>query len=156
MENYFENEIKLIESELTNLKQSKIRSAGAIAISKQNVAVSADLQYEDSGGAYGSAYAIKVYEIATSSPAIIMPTLSWYSSDIEKPAILTEYSARKIDIYQAILDNGNCAVVLYFNGTNDSSTSDAAKVQAGETVTISVELTVACTENFTITENTIW
>ena len=49
-----------------------------------------------------------------------------------------------------ILPTGNFGVSLYFIGTENGPDSDAARVKNGETITVSVNLTVTCTDNFTL------
>jgi hypothetical protein len=150
MEQYFDNEIKNMERELLYLKTASQKSASAIKTISKTVSVSANLEYQDISWPTGSARANKWYKVTTSDDAIIIPTLSWYHGDVTQAADI-EYVTRKIQMATGIID-GNFTIGLYFVGTEKGDNSDAARTKRGETVTVTVDLTVLCTQDFQIQE----
>lgn len=153
MDNYFDREIEYLENELTNLKTAAQKSAGAIKTTSKTISVSVNLKYEDISYPTGSARAAKYYEVITDKDAIIIPTLSWYFGDVMEGANVY-FVTREIRMRTGLRQNGNFAFELYFIGTEQGNNSDAARTKRGETVTVSVNLTVLCTQNFTLQEFT--
>lgn len=149
MDNYFNHELNYLKKELTRLKTAAQKSASSAKLVKQTVNVSTNLVWEDISYPYGSARATAVYEVIPNSDSIIVPTLDWYFGDITKSYEITQ-STREIQMSTFILPTGNFGVYLYFIGTEDGPNSDAARAKNGETITVSVNLTVTCTDNFTL------
>lgn len=151
MDDYFNREFDFLERELTQLKTSSQRSASAVSTVIKTVNVSVNLQYEDISYPTGSARALVYYEVDTDEDVIIMPTLSWYYGDITQAANVF-FTTRRIDMDSGWLTPSNkYGIALYFIGTEQGDNSDAARTKRGETVTVSVDLTVLCTQDFTLT-----
>lgn len=149
MDNYFNRELNYLKKELTALKTAGQKSASSAKLVKQTVSVSTNLVWEDISYPYGSARSDVLYEITPNSDAIIIYTLDWYFGDITKSYDIYQ-STREIQVKQLVLPNGKPGVELYFIGTEDGPNSDAARAKNGETITVSVNLTVTCTDNFSI------
>lgn len=149
MDNYFNRELNYLKKELTRLKTAGQKSASSAKLVKQTVNVSTNLVWEDISDPYGSARSWVIYEITPNSDSIIVATLNWYYDDINS-SYLTTQSTREIQLKQVILPNGKPGVQLYFIGTENGPDSDAARAKNGETITVSVNLTVTCTDNFTL------
>lgn len=149
MDNYFNRELNYLKKELTRLKTAGQKSASSAKLVKQTVNVSTNLVWEDISYPYGSARATAVYEVIPNSDSIIVPTLDWYFGDINQ-SYNVYYTTRKIQMDTFILPTGNYGVYLYFIGTENGPDSDAARAKNGETITVSVNLTVTCTDNFTL------
>lgn len=146
MNDYFEREIIHLEKELTNLKTSAQRSGGIVKTVSKTVAITVQLQWEDISWPNGSARAETFYEVVTDKDAIIIPTLSWYDEDVFEPLFGTK---REIQVTRGFLNNGNYGIYLYFIGSEQGDNSDAARTKRGETVNVSVDLTVVSTQDFT-------
>lgn len=149
MDNYFNRELNYLKKELTALKTAGQKSASSAKLVKQTVSISTNLVWEDLSDPYGSARSWVIYEITPNSDSIIVATLNWYYDDINS-SYLTTQSTREIQLKQVILPNGKPGVQLYFIGTENGPNSDAARAKNGETITVSVNLTVTCTDNFTL------
>lgn len=149
MDNYFNRELNYLKKELTRLKTAGQKSASSASLVKQTVSISTNLVWEDLSDPYGSARSWVIYEITPNSDSIIVATLNWYYDDINS-SYLTTQSTREIQLKQVILPNGKPGVQLYFIGTENGPDSDAARAKNGETITVSVNLTVTCTDNFTL------
>ena len=149
MENYFNHELNYLKKELTRLKTAAQKSASSAKLVKQTVNVSTNLVWEDISYPYGSARSDVLYEITPNSDSIIVCTLDWYFGDITKSYDIYQ-STREIQVKQLVLPNGKPGIELYFIGTEDGPNSDAARAKNGETITVSVNLTVTCTDNFTL------
>lgn len=149
MENYFDHELNYLKKELTRLKTANQKSASSAKLVKQTVNVSTNLVWEDISDPYGSARSDVVYEIIPNSDSIVICTLDWYFGDINQ-SYNVYYTTRQIKAKQLVLPNGNQGIELYFIGTENGPNSDAARAKNGETITVSVNLTVTCTDNFTL------
>lgn len=149
MDNYFNHELNYLKKELTRLKTAAQKSASSAKLVKQTVNVSTNLVWEDISYPYGSARSDVLYEITPNSDSIIIYTLDWYFGDITKSYDIYQ-STREIQVKQLVLPNGKPGIELYFIGTEDGPNSDAARAKNGETITVSVNLTVTCTDNFSI------
>ena len=149
MENYFNHELNYLKKELTRLKTATQKSASSAKLVKQTVNVSTNLVWEDISYPYGSARSDVLYEIVPNTDSIIICTLDWYYGDITKSYDIYQ-STREIRVKQLVLPNGKPGIELYFIGTEDGPNSDAARAKNGETITVSVNLTVTCTDNFSI------
>lgn len=152
MQNYFENEVKNVERELLWLKTSGQKSASAIDTASEKISLNVNLEYQEISYLTGSARASKWYRVRTDDDAIIVPTLSWYYGDISQAAN-PEFTTREIQMSTGIM-NGVFVIGLYFIGTEKGDNSDAARVKRGETVTVSVDLNIVCTSEFTVEEFT--
>lgn len=149
MENYFNHELNYLKKELTRLKTATQKSASSAKLVKQTVNVSTNLVWEDISYPYGSARSDVLYEIVPNTDSIIICTLDWYYGDITKSYDIYQ-TTREIRVKQLVLPNGKPGIELYFIGTEDGPNSDAARAKNGETITVSVNLTVTCTDNFTL------
>ena len=149
MENYFDHELNYLKKELTRLKTAGQKSASSAKLVKQTVNVSTNLVWEDLSDPYGSARSDVVYEIIPNSDSIVICTLDWYFGDINS-SYITNQATREIQMGTFILPTGNYGVYLYFVGTENGPDSDAARAKNGETITVNVNLTVTCTDNFTL------
>lgn len=149
MDNYFDREFNSLEKELLRLKTSAQKSAGVMKTISKTVNVTVNLQYKDYSYPTGSARADAFYEVVTDADAIVIPTLDWYYGDINQSASL-DNSTRRIMVWWGFRPNGNIGIHLYFIGTEPGDNSDAARTKRGETVTVSVNLTVLCTQDFVI------
>lgn len=149
MDNYFNHELNYLKKELTRLKTAAQKSASSAKLVKQTINVSTNLVWEDISYPYGSARSDVLYEITPNSDSIIIYTLDWYFGDITKSYDIYQ-STREIQVKQLVLPNGKPGIELYFIGTEDGPNSDAARAKNGETITVSVNLTVTCTDNFSI------
>lgn len=149
MDNYFNRELNYLKKELTRLKTAGQKSASSAKLVKQIVNISVNLAWEDISYPYGSARATAVYEVIPNSDSIIVPTLDWYFGDING-SYTTDQTTRQIQMSTFILPTGNYGVYLYFIGTENGPDSDAARAKNGETITVSVNLTITCTDNFTV------
>lgn len=148
MDDYFNREFTFLEKELVRLKTSAQKSAGSVKMLSKTVTVSVDLVFEDTGvlpRTRASAY----YEVITDNDAIIIPTLDWYNGDITKAAAVG-FTTRKITMATGILRSGNFGIKLYFTGSEGDANSDGERAKRGETITISVNLTVSASQDFTI------
>lgn len=149
MDNYFDSEIKNIKREITDLKTASQKSAATAPMVTKTVNVSTNLEYKDISYPWGSARSTVRYEVQTDYDEIIIPTLDWYFGDISKSG-MTGQPTREIQLNIRVATNGKIIVELYFIGTEDGANSDAQKVKNGETVTVSVNLTVKCTNDFNL------
>ena len=149
MDSYFNHELDYLKKELTRLKTAAQKSSRSATLVKQTVNISTNLVWEDISDPYGSARSDVLYEITPNSDSIIVCTLDWYFGDING-SYTTNQTTREIQLHQIVLPNGKPGVELYFIGTEDGPNSDAARAKNGETITVSVNLTVTCTDNFSI------
>lgn len=149
MDNYFDQEIKSMEREITDLKTASQKSAATAPMVTKTVNVSTNLEYEDISYPWGSARSTVRYEVQTDYDEIIVPTLDWYFGDITQSG-QTDQPTREIQLNTRIATNGKIIVELYFIGTENGANSDAQRVKNGETVTVSVNLTVRCTNDFNL------
>ena len=155
MNNYFDTELLYLDKELTYLKTSMPRSASLVVTTSQTLHLDARLEIGTKPYQGDPDVAVRVYnyEIVTEENALIIPTLDWYYDDIsqawrEPPTIYARY----IDMVEVILPNGNPGLRLTVFGTNVGTNNDAERVAAGQNVTISFNLTVRCSHEFTIRE----
>lgn len=154
MQEYFEREISSMERELRYLKTCAQRSAGSMVVASQTLNLSVPLQYIHNPPLNDQARASKWFEIITSKDELIVPTLSWYFQDLSQ-ASSTIFTTRVIQLWTGILPNGNYGVNLYFIGSEVGVNNDAERLKNGETIEISVDLTVRCTGDFEIREYAI-
>lgn len=149
MDNYFNRELDYLKKELTRIKTNSQKSSSSATLVKQTVNVSTNLVWENISDPYGSARSDVIYEIIPNSDSIVVCTLDWYFGDING-SYTTDQTTREIQVHQFVLSNGHPAIELYFIGTENGPNSDAARARNGETITVSVNLTVTSTDNFTI------
>jgi len=150
MNNYFDRELLALEKELLWLKTSSQKSSSLVETTSQTIPISVNLEL-GTGSSDPFAVAVLYYEIVASQDALIIPTLDWYYADITQAwRVLPTVYARYIDMKQIILPNGNNGIKFTVFGTNMGANNDAHRVAAGETITISFNLTVRCTTNFTL------
>lgn len=155
MNDYFNTELLYLNKEITRLKTSAQRSAALLVTTSQTVRIDANLELGTGIDVGGPQVAVKTfnYEIVTESNAIITSTLDWYYADISQAWRQPPYVyARYIDMAEVVLPNGNAGIRLSIYGTNVGVNNDAERVAGGQTVTVTVNLTVRCSDNFIIRE----
>ena len=81
MQNYFDNELKNIERELTQLKTGMVKSAGVIESISKTVNISVPLELSGSGL---TASGEKNYRVYIEKASIVLVTLDWYHEDVTK------------------------------------------------------------------------
>ena len=143
MDNYFDSEIKRLNDEITWLKTSGQRSALVIPTVSKTVTKQIKFEYLDSGYTFGGAY----FTVTSEHYAVVMATLDQYYSDITLNDHHSNNSrSAKIILYKPYPNTTSMTINCIGNQT------DYNKVLNGETVTMTVKLTIRCTSNFTIEE----
>lgn len=152
MDNYFDNEIKQLQKEIINLKTSGTKSAEIVETISQTIPISMQLSLGQSSTPPG-AVAQKYFEIETDDNALVMITLDHYYDDINEAwQVLPKVTARYFDMTRFEFQNGNIGVRLIAYGTNTGADNDAEKISGGQVVTMSCNMTVRCTTNFSLRE----
>lgn len=142
MQNYFDREILFTERELTALKTSMQKSAGEIVTTSDSVDLNIPLSLDSmQSQAEGSV----AYKITPSSVAMIFPTLNWYYSDITK-AHDTPRTTREASCVLGRLSNGTYVANISVIGTQ----ADVDALKGGSSVSVSIKLTVICSDTFTM------
>lgn len=144
MDNYFDREIKHIKREILGLKQSQQKSAATVPTSVKTASISLDLEIIDSGDPRATIH----YKVETPSRALVFATLDKYYDDITlndhrwnpdtRVARLSVQKASKLVYY----------ISITFIGTGQ----DYVTIRDGGKVTMSRNLTVRCTDTFTMTK----
>lgn len=141
MEEPFSKEIKEIKEELTQLKTAKQTSAGAITTVAHsiNVPISLSLSNPDLASGYA------VVRVSTTSDEMIMATLDSYYGDITQ---FTNFPAttRSVLILTEYRQSGVVIIELIATG----NASDRSTLSGGGSVTITKQLTVRSTGEFTM------
>lgn len=143
MDNYLDREIKQMNREILALKTSAQKSAGIVPTVMQTFGVTLQLQVDSTTPLTCSGMA--EYLITTESDAIIMVTLDKYSDDITKESY-SPRTTRGYDYLLSKLNNGKTSLIISVYGTYD----DAVAIQGGGSVSLSSQVTVRSTSNFTI------
>ena len=153
MEQYFEQQLKEVKRELTRLKTAVQKSSTVMTLAQKTITLNIPLSWRSAYGyTYGRADAEKYYKFTSSTSALFFPTLSWYAGNISQAWSVLPHTTRTITMTRTILPDGSNGIRLQFIGTDNDENSDAAKAKDGQTVTVSVDLTVTCTNDFTIEE----
>lgn len=146
MDGYFEKEFMALEKELTYLKTSAQRSSGTITTISKTIQVNVNLVNYDTF-CRGEAY----YIIKPEADSIVNITLDWYFQDVAKEWEVPRVS-RSIRFRKIALPDNTIGVQIYAAGTTWSldDNDDLSRLKRGESVIISANMTVQCTNNFTI------
>lgn len=139
MDDYFNRELRQINREITRLKTSGQKSGGIVPTVATTINVTEQLQLIGLSTAYAEAY----YKIRTNSTALVMTSLDKYYDDIFN---IFNHGTRSYDCYLHRRSNGDIIMIVYFSGNQD----DARTLWEGGSVSMSTEVTVRCTDNFTI------
>lgn len=149
MNNFFEREVLSLERELLWLKTCAQRSSGVVETVTKTVAVSVPLSMNTQ---QTSCSGVVYYVVEPESTAIIIPTLDWYCSGSNWDVGRTPSIVRTAGVVERTLGNGRRRIAVSVSGTNFSTdaSDDLSRLRRGETVSVSVNLTVRASDNFTI------
>lgn len=141
MENYFDNEIKNMKRELTQLKTAAQTSAGTVPTVSHSLSISMPLHLANPYLAKGNAYV----RVSATSDTILMVTLDSYFDDITKTM---DFPATTRRTYMIMDYKGNGETLIYIDFTGNAS--DRSTLSGGGSVTVTKQLTVRATEEFTM------
>lgn len=140
MQDYFDNEIKYLDKELTRLKTSMTKSSGSILTVVKSVNFSISLE---STGFLRPSGTTK-FILHTDENALFHVTLDSYYDDVMKELDGRYLTRQK---YPIIANRfGNIRIDVRGLGTID----DEATIQGGGSVTLTGTMTVQCTNEFTL------
>lgn len=140
MQDYFDNEIKYLDKELTRLKTSMTKSSGSILTVVKSVNFSIPLQ---STGFLRPSGTTK-FILHTDENALFHVTLDSYYDDVMKELDGRYLTRQK---YPIIANRfGDIRIDVRGLGTID----DEATIQGGGSVTLTGAMTVQCTNEFTL------
>lgn len=140
MQDYFDNEIKYLDKELTRLKTSMTKSSGSILTIVKSVNFSIPLQ---STGFLRPSGTTK-FILHTDENALFHVTLDSYYDDVMKELDGRYLTRQK---YPIIANRfGDIRIDVRGLGTID----DEATIQGGGSVTLTGTMTVQCTNEFTL------
>ena len=148
MENYFDREILALERELSQIKTAAQRSSGVIKTVSKTIQVSVSLVISESRTfCRGYTY----YEITTNSDSILQITLDWYHQNVMDEWKIARTS-RYILARTVRLNNGKLGIQVVSQGTNWSAdqSDDLSRLERGESISITANMTILSTDNFTI------
>ena len=140
MQDYFDNEIKYLNKELTRLKTSVTKSSGSIMTISKSVNFS--IQLESSGFLRPSG--TTRFILHTDYDVLFHATLDKYYDDVMKN-LDGRYLTRQKFVIVANR-SGNIRIDIRGIGTRD----DEATIQGGGSVTLTGTMTVQCTNEFTL------
>lgn len=143
MENYFDNEIKQIKREITNLKTSAQKSAGSLETKSASVSMEVELKIVGSGRPVAN----KMFDIESNTRDLAMITLDKYYDDIYANDHYSDPS-RSAKVFYSRTDPFTIRAIVAFVGSEDDWTT----IQGGGTVKMSATMTVRCTNDFEISE----
>lgn len=150
MRNALDQELKYLEDEILRLKTGAQKSAQSAELVVKTVTVNAALELRNEPPLLPLTRKYKLYEVVQSSSEITRAYLSWWYSDVySSPEI---YRGREINMYYCILNDGNMGIKMYFRGSNDGPNSDVQRMLNGEQITLSVDMTIVSTGDFSIVE----
>lgn len=140
MQDYFDNEIKYLDKELTRLKTSMTKSSGSILTIVKSINFSIPLQ---STGFLRPSGTTK-FILHTDENALFHVTLDSYYDDVMKELDGRYLTRQK---YPIIANRfGDIRIDVRGLGTID----DEATIQGGGSVTLTGTMTVQCTNEFTL------
>ena len=140
MQDYFDNEIKYLDKELTRLKTSMTKSSGSILTVVKSINFS--IQLESTGFLRPSG--TTKFILHTDENALFHVTLNSYYDDVMKELDGRYLTRQK---YPIIANRfGNIRIDIRGLGTID----DEATIQGGGSVTLTGTMTVQCTNEFTL------
>lgn len=151
MRNALDQELKYLEDEILRLKTGAQKSAQSAELVVKTVTVSAPLVLRNTPPLVPSATKYKLYEVVQDGDEITRAYLSWWYSNVQTSAEPINHS-RDIRMQYCILNDGNMGIKMYFRGSNDGASSDVQRMINGEQITLSVDLTVVSTGDFSIVE----
>lgn len=141
MREYFDQEIKMLEKEITALKTSMAKSAGMIVMAEKTVDVTISLTLPSDTAIAPSGVA--QVQAAGVGGGFLMATLDKYYDDISLAS--GDYDTRKRWIWLSMAD-GTIVVNIGASGTWE----DGQTIRQGGSVSITAKLTVQATEDFTL------
>lgn len=140
MQNYFDNEIKNIERELLALKTASTVSSIPLELIQRSVQISIPLQLSIYQTTATGAVA---YKIVSDEDLIVYPYLSWYYENIYDIEVTGEHRyLRTMSLFQ----DGAPLILINARG----SENDIQRMIGGESITLTANLTVVATRNFTM------
>lgn len=140
MQNYFDNEIKNIERELLALKTASTVSSIPLELIQRSVQISIPLQLSIYQTTATGAVA---YKIVSDEDLIVYPYLSWYYENIYDIEVTGEHRyLRMMSLFQ------DGAPLIFINARG--SENDIQRMIGGESITLTANLTVVATRNFTM------
>lgn len=138
MQNYFESEITRLEKEIRWLKTSAMKSGATITSQVKTINYNIPLSLVSPTNANGSVR----FRLQLPDTAIFNPTLDKYYDNIT----IAQGDTRRRAIETSYLSNNQFVLTVYAYGDS----TDIATLEGGGSVTISGNLTVTCTDDFTL------
>ena len=152
MRNALDQELKYLEDEILRLKTGAQKSAQSAELVVKTMTLNAPLELHNEPPYLPYARKYKLIEIVQNEPELTRAYLSWYYGDVHTAAGPIYYP-REIRMQYCILDDGNTGVKLLFSGsTTGGASSDVQRMINGEQITLSVDLTVVSTGDFSLVE----
>lgn len=152
MRNELDLELQYLEDEILRLKTGAQKSAQTAELVVKTVTVNAPLELHNEPPAAPYANKYKLMEIAQDEPELTRVYLSWYYGDIFIAAEPLNHP-RIIRMQYCILNNGRMGIKLNFSGSSaGGANSDVQRMINGEQITLSVDMTVVSTGEFSIVE----
>lgn len=151
MKNALDQELKYLEDEILRLKTGAQKSAQSAELVVKTNTVNAKLELQNTPPYVPSATKYKLLEIVQDEAELTRVYLSWYYQDIQQAAEPINHP-RDVRMRYCILDDGNMGVKLYFRGSYGSADADVQRMLNGEQITLSVDMTVVSTGDFSIVE----
>lgn len=139
MQNYFENELTRLEKEMTWLKTSAVKSGATITSQVKTIQYNIGLELVSSTNANGS----QRFILTLNDSAIFNSTLDKYYDNI---TLDSTGDTRRRTITSYWLNNNTFYIIVYAWGDSN----DIATLEGGGSVTISGNLTITCTDDFTL------
>ena len=150
MRNALDQELQYLEDEILRLKTGAQKSAQSAELVVKTVTVNAQLELRNTPPLLPSARKYKLIEIVQGEPELTRAYLSWYYEDVHLAAEI--YYPREIRMHYCILNDGNIGIKMYFLGSTNGPNSDVQRMINGEQITLSVDMTVVSTGDFSIVE----
>jgi hypothetical protein len=144
MNNYFEREIKGLEREIIALKTANQKSAGNLQLVSKTIPISIPLVLNE----YQTfARGRKTYAVRKNSEELVVAYLDWYTDDISREWVdaYTQGSVRSGRIAHGVYNGTDVFQITVYGDRNDI---DA--MAGGASITISLNMTVKCTNDFTL------
>lgn len=142
MDNYFDQEVKMIQKELVRLKTSAQKSAGMVPTVSKSVNLNIPLVLDSLSMICSGTV---VYKVNVSEDALIVPTLDWYYGDVMQNDHLP-YTTRAANAVFGRYSDGSYVVMVTVRGTMD----DSIAISGGSSISVPVVLTVRCSDTFTL------
>lgn len=142
MNDYFEQEVKMLEKELVRLKTSAQKSAGVVPTIAKSLNLNIPLALSGSPGDCSGTIACL---IETDNDALIMPTLDWYYGNVIDNDHFP-YTTRGASVVYGEYPDGRKIIKVTARGTYQ----DALDIAGGASISVQVTLTVRCSDTFTL------